>query len=97
MNLIDPEQGGLSTSRLGRIRPMVERYIEEGKIAGAITAIVRRGGLRYSECFGMMDLEANAPMREDALFRIYSMTKPITSIALLMLYEEGLILSLIHI
>src|SRR5215813_6463138 len=84
-----PDEVGLSSKRLERIRPVMQRYIDEKKVAGIITAVARHGRLAHFECFGAMDLETGRPMQADALFRIYSMSKPITSVAAMMLYEEG--------
>ena len=89
MKAVTPEHVGLSSTRLGRIRPVVERYLDEGKFAGVITLVARCGEIAHFECAGQLDLASGKPMPPDALFRIYSMTKPITSLALLMLYEEG--------
>jgi CubicO group peptidase (beta-lactamase class C family) len=81
---------GLCPERLARIdRHLEQRYLEPRKIAGALTLVARRGRLAYLSPVGMMDLERGRPMRPDTLFRIYSMTKPITSVALMALYEEG--------
>jgi CubicO group peptidase (beta-lactamase class C family) len=81
---------GFDLSRLERIGEHIERnYIGPRKIAGCQIAIARHGVQAYSGAFGSMDLERNRPMRDDAIFRIYSMTKPITSVALMMLYERG--------
>ena len=89
MNMVKPEQVGCSSARLERIGSGMRRYIDENKIAGILAMAARRGQVVYSECFGMMDIEAGRPMQFDTLFRIYSMTKPITSVAMLMLYEAG--------
>lgn len=67
----------------------MQRYVDQKKYAGILTAIARHDKLAFAECFGMMDIEANKPMRFDTMFRIASMTKPITSVAAMMLYEEG--------
>ncbi|MCA6271073.1 MAG: beta-lactamase family protein, partial [Phenylobacterium sp.] len=81
---------GFDLPRLERIGEHLERnYVGPGKIAGCQIAVARRGAPAYSRSFGSMDLERNKPMRDDAIFRIYSMTKPITSVALMMLYERG--------
>ena len=69
---------------------MRSRYIEPGKISGCLTLVARRGQVCYLQGEGMMDLERRKHMREDTIFRIYSMTKPITSVALMMLYEKGM-------
>jgi CubicO group peptidase (beta-lactamase class C family) len=88
--MLRPEAVGLSSERLARIdRHLERRYLDQKKIAGALTLVARRGELAYLSAVGMMDLERGKPMREDTLFRIYSMTKPITSVALMSLYEEG--------
>ncbi len=84
-----PEAAGMSSDRLERIAPAMQKYIDDGLTPGVITAIVRRGKLVHFEVQGDMDVEAGTAMREDAIFRIASMTKPITSVALMMLWEEG--------
>jgi len=89
MHTVAPESVGMSSERLGRIRPFVQRNIDEGKFAGILTLIARHGQVAHFDSAGMMDQEAGKPMQEDTLFRIYSMTKPVTSLALMMLYEEG--------
>ena len=68
---------------------MAERYVDGGLLPGLLTQVYRRGQLVHTGMSGHMDLERGKPMREDAIFRIYSMTKPITSVALMMLVEEG--------
>src|SRR3712207_2130681 len=86
-----PIEAGLDAARLDRITEHLEKnYIAPGKIAGCQTLVARHGHVAYFESLGSMDLERNKPMREDAIFRIYSMTKPITSVALMTLYERGL-------
>ena len=84
-----PESVGLSGERLERLTSAMQAYVDEEKLAGLVTLLVRRGGVAYFEAFGMQDREANRPMQRDTLFRIYSMTKPITSVAVLMLFERG--------
>jgi CubicO group peptidase (beta-lactamase class C family) len=84
-----PEAVGLSSERLLRINQMIQGYIERGEITGAITMVSRRGKVAHFEAQGQMDLEKKAPMRKDAIFRIASMSKPITGVAILMLMEEG--------
>lgn len=93
MDLTDiaPEGAGFSADRLERVTGHLERnYIEPGKIAGAQLAIARHGHLAYFRSLGLMDRERARPMADDTIFRIYSMTKPITSVALMQLYEQGL-------
>lgn len=89
MNNTVSETFGFSTERLGRISTLMQRYVDDGKLAGVIATVARRGQTAYMEKFGMMDIEANKPMQFDAIFRIASMTKPITSVAIMTLYEEG--------
>ena len=84
-----PEDVGMSTSRLGRIAPVMQRWVDDGKIPGALTMIAREGRLVHFEKFGTQDVATAKPIGFDTIFRIYSMTKPITSIAVMMLYEEG--------
>jgi CubicO group peptidase (beta-lactamase class C family) len=87
--MTSPEEVGLSSERLARIRPAVGKHIGDDKIAGAVTLVARRGKVVHLECVGLMDRESNKPMQPDTIFRIYSMTKPITCVALMMLYEQG--------
>jgi len=88
--LARPEDVGLSSDRLARIdEHLLARYIDPGKIAGALTLVCRRGEVAHFSPLGQMDLERQKPMREDTLFRIYSMSKPITSVALMTLYERA--------
>ena len=84
-----PEDVGISTSRLARIAPVMQNYVDNGKIPCALTMIARRGKLVHFEKFGMQDIAAAKPIQFDTIFRLYSMTKPITSVAVMMLYEEG--------
>ncbi|MEJ1967013.1 MAG: serine hydrolase domain-containing protein [Rhizomicrobium sp.] len=85
-----PSEAGFDPARLARITGHLERhYIEPEKIAGCQVAVVRKGHVAYWKSFGRMDRERDKPMRDDAIFRIYSMTKPITSVALMTLYEQG--------
>ena len=83
---------GLSTERLARLdHVMATKYVETGQLPGILTQLYRRGEIVHTGMAGHIDLERRKPMREDAIFRIYSMTKPITSVALMMLAEQGLI------
>ncbi len=84
-----PAEVGLSAERLQRIHEAVQRHIDAGNISGAVTAATRLGRLAHLEAHGMMDLESNTPMTEDAIFKIMSMTKPVVGVAILMLIEEG--------
>ena len=84
-----PEDVGLSSERLQRINQLVQRYMDDGQITGAITMVSRKGRIAHFEAQGQMDLEGKTPMQRDAIFRIASMSKPITGVAILMLMEEG--------
>mgnify|MGYP005840373921 CR=1 FL=1 len=82
--------GGMNVRQLDRIRShLEERFVKPGKVAGFLPLVWRRGELAWCEPIGMMDLERGKAVQEDTIFRIYSMSKPITSVALMMLYEEG--------
>lgn len=85
----DPEAVGISASRLEYLSRCVQGHIDARRIPGAITAVARRGKVVHFKTYGSMDDEAGKPMRPDTIFRIYSMTKPIVSLALMQLYEEG--------
>ena len=82
-----PEKEGMSSERLGRITTVMQEYIDEEKLPGMITMVARHGRIVHSETCGIMD--ADKPMQPDAIFRIASMTKPVTSVAAMILYEEG--------
>jgi CubicO group peptidase (beta-lactamase class C family) len=84
-----PEDVGLSTQRLERVTELVERHIDAGSFSGAVTLVARDGRIVHHEAQGSMDLEANRPMSEDAIFRIMSMTKPVIGVATMMMIEEG--------
>ena len=84
-----PESAGMSSERLDRIRPAFENYVTDGKLSGVVTVIARDGQVVHFEASGNQDVEAGEPMTEDTLFRMYSMTKPIASAALMILWEEG--------
>ena len=85
----EPGDVGLSKQRLERITRAMEEDVERGYLAGAIGVVARRGKVAYWKTVGMADREAGKPMQDDAIFRIYSMTKPIVGVALMTLYEEG--------
>jgi CubicO group peptidase (beta-lactamase class C family) len=87
--VVAPETVGLSGARLANIRAVMNRHVAEKSIPGASGLIARHGKIAYQEAFGMADVEAGRPMRMDTIHRIYSMSKPITSVAVMMLYEEG--------
>jgi len=84
-----PEAVGLSGERLERLSAAMQGLVDEGRLAGITTLIARHGKVAHFGTFGAQDMEASKAMAEDTIFRIYSMTKPITSVALMLLYEEG--------
>ncbi len=84
-----PESVGMSAQRLARIGDAFKKEIEQGKLPGAVFLVARKGKLVYSDAIGFQDKESGKPMAKDSLFRIYSMTKPIVSVAAMMLVEEG--------
>jgi CubicO group peptidase (beta-lactamase class C family) len=84
-----PEDAGMSSRRLERIAPIMLDFVKGNRLPGIMTLLQRRGRIVHFGAFGLADIEAGRPIAEDALFRIYSMTKPITSVALMMLVEEG--------
>jgi CubicO group peptidase (beta-lactamase class C family) len=90
MELASPDVLGFSPDRLLRINKLMNRYVDSGKLAGIDICIVRSGQAALRETFGYQNLETKIPLAQDSIFRIYSMTKPIASVALMMLYEESL-------
>jgi CubicO group peptidase (beta-lactamase class C family) len=84
-----PEDVGLSSSQLARIEAVTQKHIEAGLVPGAVMLVARRGKIAWSRTMGFRDRAAKDPMRPDSIFRIYSMTKPIVSVAAMMLVEEG--------
>jgi CubicO group peptidase (beta-lactamase class C family) len=84
-----PEEVGLSSERLGRIRETVQRHIEAGNVTGAVTLVSRRGRVVHFEAHGLADVDSKRSMAKDTIFRLASMTKPITAVAIMMLVEEG--------
>ena len=86
---IDPEGLGFSSTRLDRVSEFVDREIKEGRLAGAVAIIARHGEIVHFESAGRYGLDDDRPLDTDALFRIFSMTKPITTVAAMILYEEG--------
>ena len=84
-----PENLGFSSERLARIGPVIKAEIEKGQYPGAVILVARKGQIVYFESFGQLDPAGGRPMTKDAIFRLYSMTKPYTSVAAMMLMEEG--------
>jgi CubicO group peptidase (beta-lactamase class C family) len=84
-----PAQVGFDAARLARIDRHFATYVDDGRLPGWQIVVSRRGQIVHSSTYGMRDVQAGLPVEPDTLFRIYSMTKPITSVAAMMLYEEG--------
>jgi CubicO group peptidase (beta-lactamase class C family) len=84
-----PEDVGMSSERLRRIPEAIQRHIDAGEISGAVTLVARRGRIVHFEAHGLMDIESKRPMEKDAIFRIASMSKPVTGVAVMMMTEEG--------
>jgi CubicO group peptidase (beta-lactamase class C family) len=89
IHTIKPEDEGFSADRLGRIKNLLNGYVNQGELPGLIAMVARQGKIVYYQKSGWMDIEAQKPMQDDAIFMIASMTKPITAVAAMMLYEEG--------
>jgi CubicO group peptidase (beta-lactamase class C family) len=85
----EPAEVGLDPVRLSWIDRRLARYVDDGLLAGWLLTVSRHGRLAHVSCYGSRDLEAGSPVEPDTLWRLYSMTKPITSVAAMMLYEEG--------
>ena len=85
----EPSQVGLSKERLERLDGMLQTMVDTGELAGAVTMLARYGKIAFVDVVGVQDIESNRPMTRDSMFRIFSMTKPITGVAMMMLYEEG--------
>jgi CubicO group peptidase (beta-lactamase class C family) len=86
---VEPDEVGFDRERLARIDRHFERYVDDGRLPGWLLAVSRDGKIAHLTTYGHRDLETRAPVELDTLFRMYSMTKPITSVAAMMLYEEG--------
>ena len=84
-----PEEVGMSSERLGRLDAAMQKAVDSGELPGAVVLIARDGQLVYAKSFGWQDRAKQIPMRNDSIFRLYSMTKPVVSVATMMLVEEG--------
>ena len=84
-----PEEVGLSSAQLARLEAVTQRHVETGLVPGAVMLVARRGKIAWTRTLGFRDRAAKDPMKPDSIFRIYSMTKPIVSVAAMMLVEEG--------
>jgi CubicO group peptidase (beta-lactamase class C family) len=89
MQTVKPESVGLSSARLERLKPVMQAYVDRGSFAGILTLIARQGQVAHLEAVGWQDLATKRPITADTIFRIYSMTKPVTSTAVMMLCEQG--------
>ena len=85
----DPSEVGLSKERLGRLDGMLQTMVDSGELAGVVTMLARHGRIAFVDVAGLRDIESKQPMTRDSIFRIQSMTKPITGVAMMMLFEEG--------
>ena len=84
-----PEEVGLSRERLVRVKEAIQRHMDSNEFSGAVTLVARKGRIAHVEAQGVMDLESKAPMKRDTIFRVFSMSKPVAAVAILMLMEEG--------
>jgi CubicO group peptidase (beta-lactamase class C family) len=84
-----PESAGFSVDRLKRLDTALQRQVDAGELAGIVTLVARNGKLVHAWTYGYQNLDARTPMKEDTIFQIYSMTKPITGVAMMLLHEEG--------
>jgi len=84
-----PETVGMSTERLAKVKSTVQKMVDDRKTAGAITMVVRRGKIVHFETYGLRDLDEKKPIAKDTIMRFYSMSKPITTVAAMILYDEG--------
>ncbi|MGI8667672.1 MAG: serine hydrolase domain-containing protein [Jatrophihabitans sp.] len=85
----DPAELGFDAGRLARIDSRLARFVDEGRLAGWQVVVTRRGQVAHASCYGQRDVARNLPIEPDTLYRIYSMTKPVTSVAAMMLWEQG--------
>ena len=93
IKIVTPVSVGISASHLNEIDTAMQAFVDQNNVAGITTLISRYGKVAHFGCYGKLDLALNKPIQTDSLFRIYSLTKPITAVAALILYD----LSLIHI
>ena len=84
-----PAEVGLSAERLERLDAGLQALVDDGELAGVVALLARRGKIAFVDVAGVQDVESGRPMARDSIFRIFSMTKPIVGVAMMMLYEEG--------
>lgn len=89
LSFAKPEDVGMSSERLARINPVMQSYVEQGELAGIVSMVARKGKVVHFEKVGDLNMETGEDIQLDSIFRIYSMSKPITTVAAMMLYEEG--------
>ena len=89
LSMVDPAVVELSAARLERLDAGMQRMVDEGKVAGVVTMLARKGHVAFVDAAGVQNVETGTPMSADTIFQIYSMTKPVTGVAMMMLYEEG--------
>src|SRR5579863_5093201 len=89
LTVVKPETVGFSSERLERLHALMQQVVDEKQIAGMVTILARHGKVVDYRTYGYRDLETNAPMPKDAIFRDFSMTKPVTGVAMMILYEQG--------
>src|ERR1022692_1031971 len=89
LGVAKPETVGFSPQRLERLHALLQKYADDQQLPGMVTALARHGKIVDFRTYGKRDLASGAPMESDAIFRIYSMTKPVTGVAMMILYEQG--------
>jgi CubicO group peptidase (beta-lactamase class C family) len=89
MSPVKPESAGFSSERLERLHAAIQAEVDKKQVAGAVTLLARHGKIVEYRTYGMRDLAAGTPITKDTIFRDYSMTKPVTGVAMMILYEEG--------
>jgi len=93
---VDPAEVGLDAQRLQRIDRHFARYVDDGRLTGWLVVVSRRGRLAHVSWYGSRDAEAGLPVEPDTLWRIYSMTKPVTSVAAMMLAKDGCVVTVLE-
>ncbi len=91
MKQVKPEEAGFSSERLSRINDFMKRYVDKKMVAGFVTLVARKGNIAWFDKYGFQDIASKTPIEIDTIFRIYSMSKPITSVGFMMLFERGLV------
>ena len=89
LDTVDPAEVGLSAERLERLDAGLQAMVDDGELAGVVALLARHGKIAFVDVAGVQDIESGRPMARDSIFRIFSMTKPVTGVAMMMLYEEG--------